>query len=507
MSGIAGVFATLGPRLPESLEDPGLLVGWSLEHEHRRRPMGFNFGDPAVSPAQGYLDPVLLEGEGHLVTIAPTGAGKGVGAIIPTLLRYEGPVIVIDPKGENYAVTARRRRALGHRVVVIDPMGVTGAESDRLNPFDAIEPLKAGDVDDVAALTSALFTRYVGERNTFWVGRAMELIIAVTLHVLTSEPAENRHLGRVREIVSASSRQGAEIADLLSDSPHPEARLVARNLLIPAAETFGGIISFAQEALAFVRGGEVQEAVAASTFPLGDVTEGKPLSIFIVVPPDKLESHAPLLRLWISALMQAIVRRRRKPPKSTLFILDEAAQLGGLPHLRQAMTLMRGYGLQTWSFWQDVSQIQRLYADDWPTMVNNARVLQAFGANTLLAARGVAELTGFADAHAVLALEPEEMILQIAGDEAVIARKPNYLADPAFAGLADENPFYATSGEIAPPARPPSRWYMRQDSVRARGGPPIRMEDLERLSEMLERRRRERSRGRLPSGDDGNSAL
>ena len=27
-------------RLPESLPDPGLLVGWSMELEHRRQPVG-----------------------------------------------------------------------------------------------------------------------------------------------------------------------------------------------------------------------------------------------------------------------------------------------------------------------------------------------------------------------------------------------------------------------------------------------------------------------------------
>lgn len=496
MTELSAVFSGPSPRLPDRLGAGGLLVGWSLEADHQRRPMGFSFGDPKVSPAQGFLDPVLLEGEGHLVTIAPTGAGKGVGAIIPTLLRYEGPVIVIDPKGENFAVTARRRREMGHRVVVLDPMGVTGVESDRLNPFDAITPLRAGDVDDVAALASALFTGFADERNAYWSGRASELLIGVILHVLSSEAPERRHLGHVRDIISSSSKLGAEIIEMLSRSQHPEARLVARHLQIPAPETFGGIISFAQEAVSFARGGEVQEALASSTFSLDDVTSGAPFSIFVVLPPDKLESHAPLLRLWISALMQAMVRRRRKPPQSTLFVLDEAAQLGSLPHLRQAMTLMRGYGVQTWSFWQDVSQIQRLYADDWQTMVNNARVIQAFGANTLLAARGVTELTGYAPPSAVLGVEPEEMILQIAGDEPVLARKPNYLADPAFAGLADPNPFYEASGDILPPPRPPSRWYSRRSPEhKPTGQDRSEIADLEAFARLIEQRRRRNNGG------------
>lgn len=465
MTSLSDQFLTGGPRLPERLESPDILVGWSLEHEHTRQPMGFHFGDPAVSPAQGFLDPVLLSGEGHLVTIAPTGAGKGVGAIIPTLLRYEGPVIVIDPKGENVAVTARRRRDLGQKVIVIDPMGVTGAPSDRLNPLDAIQPLTAGDVDDVAALVAALFADYSDPKDAFWANRAKDLVIGAILYVITDEPAENRHLGRVREVISAMSGSPNAVSEMLTLSRHPEAQLVGRSLKGPHDTTIGSIVSFALDGLSFLRGGDVQESISNSTFDLAEVTNGDPLSIFIVLPPDKLESHGRLLRLWIGALMAALVRRRRKPARSTLFMLDEAAQLGALPHLRQAMTLMRGYGVQTWSFWQDVTQLQRLYTHDWPTMLNNCKVIQAFGANNLLAARGVCEITGFSDPVGILELEPEEMILQIAGDEPVIARKPNYITDPAFAGWADPNPFYAEVGPISPEPRPPARWYSRPKSA------------------------------------------
>jgi type IV secretion system protein VirD4 len=60
--------------------------------------------------------------DGHLITFAPTGAGKGVRAIIPNLLHYGGPVIVVDPKGENFAITARyRSTVLGQRIFLLDP--------------------------------------------------------------------------------------------------------------------------------------------------------------------------------------------------------------------------------------------------------------------------------------------------------------------------------------------------------------------------------------------------
>lgn len=163
-----------------------------------------------------------------------------------------------------------------------------------------------------------------------------------------------------------------------------------------------------------------------------------------------LSSHGRFLRLWISALTNLIMRRRNHPEKSTLFILDEAAQLGPLDELRTAITLMRGYGLQTWTFWQDLSQLRILYPSDWQTMLNNCAVLQAFGANNLRAAEEVAKVFGSLTGREFLGLESDEMLLQIAGDEAVVAARPNYRTDPPFQGLYDENPMFRTGGDPLP---------------------------------------------------------
>jgi type IV secretion system protein VirD4 len=198
-----------------------------------------------------------------------------------------------------------------------------------------------------------------------------------------------------------------------------------------------------------------------TSFDLDAVVRGGPTSIYIVMPPHMLQSHGRVLRLWIGALIQLILRRRSKPEKSTLFILDEAAQLGTLAQLRTAITLLRGYGLQTWSFWQDVSQLKMLYPLDWQTMVNNSKVFQAFGANNLGAAEAMASLIGFASGQQFLDMERGEMLLQIAGDEAVVARLPNYLSDPVFEGQFDPNPFFDPNVDTVRPSRM-IREYLRE---------------------------------------------
>lgn len=451
------------PRLP----DDGVLIGYSLEHEHRTAPIGFRYAPlPSIGVnADEYLDPILLTGGGHLMTVAPTGAGKGVSCIIPTLLRFPGPTIVIDPKGENYAVTASRRKALGQKIVLLDPMGITGSDGvGAFNPLDLVDPRTAVAIDD-AAMVAQLLTAGLDKldpRNLFWYQRGEQLAAGLIQHIATSRPPGQRNLAELRRLLNLPIEEFEQMArSEMLDSPDENVRSLAGMLTNPAVEMIGSIVGMAQNSLEFLRGELVQEATDSSSFDIEAVTTGEPLSIYLVIPPDKLESHRNLLRVWIGSLMALLMRRRAPPPHKTLFMLDEAAQLGSLDQLRQAITLMRGYGMQTWSFWQDLSQLRNLYPSDWETMYNNCQVHQSFGFTNLKAAEAAADISGFYDPLEVLELDVDEMILSIAGDEAVIARKPHYLTDPAFRGTFSDNPFYKAVPEGAPRPRRPQRRYVR----------------------------------------------
>ncbi|HEY0927951.1 MULTISPECIES: type IV secretory system conjugative DNA transfer family protein [unclassified Brevundimonas] len=454
-------------RLPDQVEDEGLIVGWSLEREHRRRPIGFTFGQAATDLGVDTLAPILMEREGHLMTIAPTGAGKGTGCIVPALLRFDGPVIVIDPKGENALMTARRRRELGQAVAIIDPMGVTGLDAASLNPLDVLDPDSPTFVDDAMAIVSALSAPNVAadvSDGGYWRERGSTFVLGVLLHVMSDLPPAQRHLETVRMLVNQAvgevgaysaaverpqgeSALAGTVLHALEASRNAEARDIGRMLRIGAVSTLGGILSFSQNIVDVVRSGMIAPAIRTTSFDLGAVQRGEPLSIYLVLPPHMLESHGRLLRLWVHVLMTQISGRSGRPQKSTLFILDEAAQLGAFDDLRRAITLLRGYGLQTWSFWQDPSQLMTLYPRDWQTMVNNCRAIQCFGANTMLAAEAMARLVGFGSPEHLLDLEDDEILLQLSGDLPVIARLPNYRADPVFSRLFDANPFHD-------PARP-----------------------------------------------------
>ena len=120
---------------------------------------------------------------------------------------------------------------------------------------------------------------------------------------------------------------------------------------------------------------------------------GQPQSIFITVPPEKLTSHRCLLRLWVGVLLTTVMRRKRIPKQRTLFVLDEAAQLGTFDPLWRDDPA-RGFGLQLVMVWQDLAQIKSRYPADWATIVNNSAALLAFGFGHYHAAKEYADILG-----------------------------------------------------------------------------------------------------------------
>lgn len=389
---------------------------------------------------------VFLAREGHALTIAPTGAGKGRNVIIPNLLTYRGPVIVIDPKGENYIVTARARREMGQDVYVIDPFQVVSEVSDQLNPLDV---LQRADVDAEGESRAMVKLLTGGKKRDsadgFWEDAAASIVTAVIYYAARVAPPHQRSLSLVHSLIRGDfDSWAARITRTGADAP----RLIRSELesyaAIDASQTRAGILSFAQRATDVLIDEPARRTLERSTFSLDDVKSGKPMTVYLVLPPSKLNSHGDLLRLWVGALLKVIMTRSSPPEARTLFLIDECAQLGAFDDYRVAMTLLRSYGLSVWAFFQDLSQIQSLYGD-WQTIINNASVFQTFGLNTFQNAQDVSGLLG-ASPEALMRLPKNTQIVRAPDDYGVptlqVLDRIDYLDDPVFFGRYDSNRLY-----------------------------------------------------------------
>src|SRR5262249_44465261 len=176
-----------------------LLLGW--KSAEAARSIGFSSPRAAVEDAPPGEPPLLYGEDRPLVTIAPTGAGKGRGVIIPNLLRFEGSVIVIDPKGETWHVTARRRKEMGQEVRLLDPFGAVSKKTDSLNPFDLFNRPGALLDADAEMLASLLAGDAGFHKEPFWDNWGRSLMAGVIAAVAETSPSAERHFGKVREIL------------------------------------------------------------------------------------------------------------------------------------------------------------------------------------------------------------------------------------------------------------------------------------------------------------------
>jgi type IV secretion system protein VirD4 len=185
--------------------DEFLLPRAEEARRRRRRRAGRHVSEPGVMIGRHRSGRLLwYNGPSHVLTMAPTRSGKGVGAVVPTLLRYPGSVVAMDIKGENFAVTWRQRVRDGGEIFVLDPFRITGDHTYHAyaNPFDTIDtrgPRSDRALDDCKSLAEMLVEEG-GKENKHFTEEGRSWLAAMMLHVCHEyhgQPAE-RTLIKVR---------------------------------------------------------------------------------------------------------------------------------------------------------------------------------------------------------------------------------------------------------------------------------------------------------------------
>lgn len=419
---------------------------------------------------------------GHVVTVAPTGTGKGIGCVIPTLLEYAGSAIVIDVKGENAAVTARARAAMGQAIYTIDPYGVTGQTRATYNPLNIIDTTNPDCVAASSAIADALVMVNPSNGVDHFDETARKLIQGLILYICTLYPENLRTLGEVRRALTlAPDMFKGMIEHMSSDESIAYAipSRVAALVLSVGERELGSILSTAQRHTEFLDDPRICEALGNSDHA-ADLRRVKHdlMTVYIVLPAHVIRQNARLLRLFVGGTMQALTAEQGTPETNVALILDEFAQLGYLKAIEDNVSLLRSYGVNFWLFLQDLSQLQKTYPR-WQTFLANS-TKQFFGCSDVDTAKYISESLGqytqsiesqshsrnhsptagpaggtssSSTSHSHIAralLTPDEVmrldvtkaIVLIKHKAPIMATKINYLTDPEYVGLADPNPFH-----------------------------------------------------------------
>jgi type IV secretion system protein VirD4 len=189
-------------------------------------------------------------GPAHLLTIAPTRSGKGVGTVLPNLLAADRPVVCVDPKGENARIAARARRRFGP-VWVLDPFGASGLPASCYDPTAALDPHSPDLADDAATLADALVHDPPGQvSEAHWNEEARALIAGLLMHLACEQgrggPGSGPEgLPALRRLLTLPPREwDALLASLMADtgaagawSPVPPPASSARPTARPPASS------------------------------------------------------------------------------------------------------------------------------------------------------------------------------------------------------------------------------------------------------------------------------
>lgn len=444
-------------------------------------------------------------GASHAITMAPTRSGKGIGTVVPQLLTYPGSCVCTDTKAENFYITAKHRQMrLGQTVYALDPFNLTNNSPmrARFNPLSTIETQGSRAAlarDDAQTLAEALILGENGGNNRHWTDEGRTLLAGIMIYVCHCYDTDTdetelmdtpygRDLMTVRYLMTLPEAKFEELLERMGTCGHTQVKRAAAILKQKDLKERSGVVSSTQSQLGFLDSPAMAEVLAeridGKPNPVREADlfsiKLKPTTVYLVIPPKYLESHAAWLRLMIIACNDIITRTPRMPQYRVLFLLDEFANLGRMEPIRRGVSLIGGYGVAFWLIVQDLSQVEAVYEKGWGTMFANCDVRQLFGTNDLRTGKEISEYMGkttvysdsgntgkSADASGmdrkgssfgegksekerpllypdeVLRLDPSLQLLMVRGQNPMRLQKLNYLEMPELSGMFEANPMYA----------------------------------------------------------------
>lgn len=330
----------------------------------------------------GQLD-MSYKGLRHLFTFAPTRSGKGVAHIVTNLLNYLGSVFVIDPKGENLMMTGKAREAMGQKVFAIDPWDIAATKSGfplaRINPIDWCD-LADPDAPENAMLLADALIESSSTAEPFWTDEAQAILQGLIL-LVAFDAAYNgrRHLGTVRDLMLLTGDDQIALFERMANSPHALIASTGARCLQKDPKLLSNVMSTLQSQTHMLDSERVRDVLSDSDFDFTDLKTGL-VSIYLILPADRLEAFNRLLRLLVQQAITVNARNIEvKPAKPVLFILDEMTALGRLKMVEQAYGLMAGFGMQLWGIAQDLCQLRKVYGEDYETFIANSGAVAYFG--------------------------------------------------------------------------------------------------------------------------------
>jgi type IV secretion system protein VirD4 len=348
-------------------------------------------------------------GPEHLLTVAPTRSGKGVGIVLPTLLSWRESVVCLDIKGENWALTSGwRKKEAGNICLKFEPTAIRG--SVKFNPLAEI-PLETEFEVSEAQNIAAMLVDPEGEGlKDHWTRSSFSLLSGVILHCLYEQKINGR-TATMADLVTFMSNPESPILealeymktfDHLGTMPHPFVAQTAQEMLNKDPKELSSVVSTAMSFLSLYRDPIVARNTSESEFKISDLmNHDKPVSLFLVIQPRHRLRLKPLIRLLLTQIINGLTnemefedgKSKRSYKHRLLLKLDEFASLGRIPIVEETIAYMAGYGIKASFIVQDLAQLYKYYGED-ECISSNCHIQIAYAPNKYSTAEELSKKLG-----------------------------------------------------------------------------------------------------------------
>jgi type IV secretion system protein VirD4 len=207
---------------------------------------------------------------------------------------------------------------VGQEVHVLDLRDETPVPGS-LSPLD----LAARCGTDPAATARSFATQIIErgfQTDLFWDNFAETMVAGAVVYLMADAKPEERCMGTVFDLFNADDVTYS-LPALLDGTVKGKAKVnnraaraaFASFLNLPDRETQPGVLGTVQSHLRLFDSELTRRLTDTSSMDIDALIAGEPMTLYIIVPPFRLQASRPLLRMWLSGPILTMTRARRSP--------------------------------------------------------------------------------------------------------------------------------------------------------------------------------------------------
>lgn len=327
----------------------------------------------------------------QMVVVGPPGSNKTTGFVLPNIFhlvdvyRKEGKgempdLIITDPKSELFCLTSKYLNNEGYDVKILDFINLKFGDS--INPIEFIE-----DDKTLLEICKGFVESVEGSRSqggasgdmAFWNGQEAQLLGALVGYVIQTYKKEDRTFGNVLELLTSDKVYDEyKSKELFAEANIQGTALQLWNNFLSVCDnerTKSNVIGGLAEKMVLFSIGGIERITQKTTVDLTKLgaKKKKPMALFILMP-DGDSTFSPIINVMVSILFKQLYKNAYKTGNKLVnpvyFIIEEMANIGKLPNIKEMLGTMRGRRIYPMMIWQSLAQMKDRYKDGFEDIMS-----------------------------------------------------------------------------------------------------------------------------------------